>query len=85
MIEKNTPSRLSNLKELIRILDISVQIQAEVSAILSDYEVRVYSLEEDRRRLIADYRSIEQRCQSLEKRYSEVLYRLSERDRLEDK
>ena len=80
MIEKNTPSRLSNLKELIRILDISVQIQAEVSAILADYEVRVYSLEEDRRRLIADYRSIENRCKSLEKRYSELLYRLSDRD-----
>lgn len=80
MCEKNTPSRLSNLKELIRILDISVQIQAEVSAILSDYEVRVYSLEEDRRRLIADYRSIENRCKSLEKRYSELLYKLSDRD-----
>lgn len=80
MSEKNTPSRLSNLKELIRILDISVQIQAEVSAILSDYEVRVYSLEEDRRRLIADYRSIENRCKSLEKRYSELLYKLSDSD-----
>lgn len=80
MSEKNTPSRLSNLKELIRILDISVQIQAEVSAILADYEVRVYSLEADRRRLIADYRSIENRCKSLEKRYSELLYRLSDRD-----
>lgn len=59
-------------------LSLSVNIQAEISAILEDYEKRVYSLEEDRRRLLADYRALNEKNQSLEKRYSEVLYKLAE-------
>lgn len=77
-MEKSVPSRLANLRELVSLLSLSVQIQAEISAILEEYEKRVYSLEEDRRRLLADYRAVDDKCQSLEKRYSELLYKLAE-------
>ena len=77
-MEKSVPSRLANLRELVSLLSLSVNIQAEISAILEDYEKRVYSLEEDRRRLLADYRALNEKYQSLEKRYSEVLYKLAE-------
>ena len=76
-MEKSVPSRLSNLRELLQTLSVCFQIQTETAAILEDYERRVYSLEEDRRRLIADYKAQEQRIQSLEKRYSDLLYNFS--------
>ena len=77
-MEKSAPSRLANLRELVSLLSLSVQIQTEISGILEEYEKRLYSLEEDRRRLIADYRAVDMKCQSLEKRYAELLYKLSD-------
>lgn len=77
-MEQQKPSRLSNLRELVALLSLSVQIQGESAAIFEDYEHRIYSLEEDRKRLIADYRALQSRCNSLEKRYSELLYKLSD-------
>lgn len=71
-------SRLANLRELVQLLSLSIQIQTEVSEILEENEKRLYSLEEDRRRLIADYRALESKTQSLEKRYSELLYKLAD-------
>lgn len=59
-------------------LGISIGIQNETSDILEDFELRIYSLEEDRKRLLADYKALNSRCISLEKRYSELLYKFSE-------
>lgn len=78
LMEKSSISRLANLRELVALLSLSVQIQTETSGILEDYEKRLYSLEEDRRRLLADYRAMDMKCQSLEKRYAELLYKLSD-------
>lgn len=75
---KSVPSKLANLRELVAALSLTVQIQAEIADILEDYEVRLYSLDEDRKRLLADYRTLDARCSSLEKRYSELLYKFSE-------
>lgn len=75
---KSAPSKLANLRELVAALSLTVQIQAEIADILQDYEQRLYSLDEDRKRLLADYRALEGRCGSLEKRYSELLYKFSE-------
>lgn len=77
-MEKSAPSRLANLKELVQHLSLSVQIQGEVSAILEDLHIRLYSVEEDRRRLVETVRDQSAKIRSLEKRYSEVLYKLSE-------
>ena len=75
---KSCPSKLANLRELVAALSLTVQIQAEIADILDDYERRLYSLDEDRKRLLSDYRALEGRCSSLEKRYSELLYKFSE-------
>lgn len=72
------PSRLSNLRELLQHLNLNYQVQVEVANILEDISRDIYSLDQDRSRLIADYRALESRCNSLEKRYSELLYRFSE-------
>lgn len=77
-MEKSVVSRLANLRELVQLLSLSIQIQTEVSEILEENEKRLYSLEEDRRRLIADYRALDAKTQSLEKRYSELLYKFSD-------
>ena len=77
-MEKSAPSRLANLKELVQHLSLSIQIQAEVSAILEELHTRLYSVEEDRKRLVAVTRDQDQKIRSLEKRYSELLYRFSE-------
>lgn len=77
-MEKLAPSRLANLKELVQHLSLSIQIQAEVSAILEELHIRLYSVEEDRKRLVAVTREQEGKIRSLEKRYSEVLYKLAE-------
>lgn len=77
-MEKSAPSRLANLKELVQHLSLSIQIQGEVSAILEELHIRLYSVEEDRRRLVATVRDQESKIRSLEKRYSELMYRFSE-------
>ena len=77
-MDRSTPSRLANLRELVSLLSLSVQVQTEIAGILEDYERRLYSLEEDRKRLLGNYRALEEKNISLEKRYSELLYRYSE-------
>lgn len=78
MMEKSLPSRLANLKELTQVLSLTVQIQAETSCILEEMATRIYSLEEDRKRCLANDRSMDGQLKSLEKRYSELLYKVSE-------
>ena len=70
--------KIAGLKELVKMLGISIAIQNETSDILEDYEHRIYSLEEDRKRLLADYRAQHSQIVSLEKRYSELLYKFAE-------
>lgn len=72
------PSRLGNLRELVGLLGLSVQVQREIADILEDYEIRLYSLEEDRKRLLAANRDLLQKCNSLETRYSQLMYKFSE-------
>ena len=72
------PSRLGNLRELVGLLGLSVQVQREIADILEDYEIRLYSLEEDRKRLLASNRDLLQKCNSLETRYSQLMYKFSE-------
>lgn len=77
-METRSPSRLANLKELVQHLSLSIQIQAEVSEILEELHIRLYSVEEDRKRLLETVRKQDEKIRSLEKRYSELLYKLSE-------
>ena len=77
-MSSTAPSRLANLKELVQHLSLSIQIQTEVSGILEELHVRLYSVEEDRKRLLETVRKQDERIRSLERRYSEVLYKLAE-------
>lgn len=83
-MDSKPPSRLQNLRELVNLLGLSVQISGETAAILEEIHIRLYSLEEDRKRLLSDYKALDKRCQSLEQRYSELLYRFSELKRSQD-
>lgn len=75
---RSAPSKLANLRELVGLLSTSVQVQAEIADILEDYDVRMYSLEEDRKRLLQHCRDLDNKCHSLEKRCAELLYKFSE-------
>ena len=77
-MEKSLPARLANLRELTQVLSLSVQIQAETSQILEEIALRLYSLEEDRKRCLANDRAMDESIKSLEKRYSELLYKLAD-------
>lgn len=77
-MEKLQKSRLSNLKELITTLQLSIQVQVETAAILEDHEQRIYCNAEDVKRLLAVTRAQNEKIASLERRYSEILYRFSE-------
>lgn len=77
-MEKSSLSRLSEFQELIQQLSLMMKVNQKLSDVLAEYDHRLYCLEEDNKRLLADYRAIDKKCLSLEKRYSEVLYKLSE-------
>lgn len=77
-MSKTAPSKLANLRELVAALSLTVQIHAEIADILENYEQQIYSLDEDRKRLVAVTRAQDQTIKSLEKRYSELLYKFSE-------
>lgn len=76
-MDKIIPSKIANLRELVGLLSTSVMVQGEVADILEEISAALYSLDQDRTRLIADYRVLQDRCNSLEKRYSELLYQFS--------
>lgn len=73
-----SPSKVSNLRELVALLSLSVQVQREIADILEDYEKTIYALKEDCKRHEATIRKQGEVIKSLERRYSEVLYKLSE-------
>ncbi len=75
------PSKLAELKESIRLMSLSVTAWNSTYELLLDLTQRVYSLEQDNARLTATVRVQGQQLQSLEQRYSQVLYRLSETSR----
>lgn len=77
-MEKSAPLRLSNLRQLIAQLQLSLQCDKEITDLLEEFSIRIYALEEDNKRLLASVRAQDSKNQSLEKRYSELLYRFSE-------
>ena len=75
---RSCPSKLSNLRDLIRVLNLDMQVQTEITDILNDLDIRMYSLEEDRKRLLQHCRDLDNKFHSLEKCLSETLFKLSE-------
>lgn len=72
------PSKLANLKELIGLLSLSVQVQREISDILSDYEIQIYGLQEDVKRLTAAVRKQDDINTSLTRLYNGLMNRFDQ-------
>ena len=79
MMDKSLPSRISDLKDTVKLLNLTMAALRDVSEILEDMSIRIYSLEEDRRLLKENLRVCASKVTSLETRYSELLYRISGR------
>ena len=69
--------KLSYLRDLISKLNLHNQIQNEISDILSEIDVRLYSLEEDRKRLLIHCRELDNKLISLQKSFSEFAHKIS--------
>lgn len=78
-MEKSLPSRLSVLRENVALLTLSMAVQHDVVECLDEIAVRIYSLEEDRKRLLETVRKQQSDIDSLRTRYAELLYRLSDK------
>ena len=79
MMDKSLPSRISDLKDTVKLLNLTMAALRDVSEILEEMSIRIYSLEEDRRLLKENLRVCASKVTSLETRYSELLYRISGR------
>ena len=73
-MEKSSPSKLSKLKEQVELLTLVVEVNQSVAAVLEEYSYRLYALEEDNKRLLANYRALDQHYNDLRTRYAELQY-----------
>lgn len=78
-MDKSLPSRLSVLRENVALLTLSMAVQHDVVECLDEIAVRIFSLEEDRKRLLETVRKQQSELDSLRHRYSELLYRLADK------
>lgn len=72
------PGRLTRCRDLIDKLSLTVKLNDEVCAVLEDVYQVLYATEQDMKVLRAANRSQAEKIVSLEKRYSEILYKLAE-------
>lgn len=77
-MEKSSPSKLSETRALVAQLGLGYKIFDQILDLLDDYGVRLYALQEDKKRLLADYRQLSQELALVRKQYTEVLYKFSE-------
>lgn len=78
-MDKSLPGRLSVLRENVALLTLSMAVQHDVVECLDEIAVRIYSLEEDRKRLLETVRKQQTEIDSLRTRYAELLYRLADK------
>lgn len=74
----SNPSKLSETRALVAQLGLSYKIFDQILDLLDDYDVRLYALQEDKKRLLADYRQLSQELALVRKQYTEALYKISE-------
>lgn len=73
-MEKSSPSKFAEYKELVEQLSLVIKVNQSTAAVLEEYSYRLYALEQDNMRLLASYRSMEQKYIDLKNRYSELQY-----------
>lgn len=77
-MEKSAPSRFAKARELIDQLRICVALDAEMTDILEELHTHIYGIEEDMKRMVATSRRHDEKINSLETRYSQLLFKFSE-------
>ena len=73
-MEKSSPSKFAEYKELVEQLSLVIKVNQSTAAVLEEFSYRLYALEQDNMRLLASYRSMEQKYIDLKNRYSELQY-----------
>lgn len=71
-------NKLNLLSELISSADLNVKTHKAFADVLSSISKEMYGIREDNKRLLANYRALNESFNSLNTRYSEVLYKLAE-------
>lgn len=76
-MEKSLPRRLDSLREHVAMLSLYMSVQHNVCECLDEIAVRIYSLEEDRKRLLENVRVQQSEIDSLKSSFSDLFYRFS--------
>ena len=77
-MERSAPSRLAKARELLDQLRICVALDSELTDILEEINNHLYAVDEDIKRMVATSRRHTDQINSLESRYSQILYRIAE-------
>ena len=81
-MEKSYPSKFAEYKELVEQLSLVIKVNQSTAAVLEEFSYRLYALEQDNKRLLASYRSMEQKYIDLKNRYSELQYLAKSRSKV---
>lgn len=81
-MEKSNPSKFAEYKELVEQLSLVIKVNQSTAAVLEEFSYRLYALEQDNKRLLASYRSMEQKYIDLKNRYSELQYLAKSRSKV---
>ena len=73
-MEKSSLSKFAEYKDLVERLSLVIKVNQSTAAVLEEFSYRLYALEQDNMRLLASYRSMEQKYIDLKNRYSELQY-----------
>lgn len=80
-MERSAISRLANLRQLIASASLNATIQKELFDLVEELETRLYATEQDIQLLKGSQKAQAEKIHSLETRYSQILYALSDRRR----
>ena len=78
-MERSALSKLSDLRDHLSMLQLNATVQREMLEVLEEIEDRLYSVEQDLRLLQGTGKATADKINSLNHRYSELLYALSNR------
>lgn len=80
-MERSFLSKLFDLRDHLATLSLQATVQREITDILEEVESRLYAVEQDRNLLLGQQKAMKDQIASLNARYSEILYALSDRRR----
>lgn len=71
-------TKLQNIKAMVETISLANDLLHEMTSLIDEQSVQLYSLDQDRKRLLQKTLLQEQKIQSLEKRYSDLVYHIHE-------